>query len=360
MKKKILILPTSDISIGGIKQVILNHIRHLDSSKFEVDLVINFELNNNNVLLKDIQKAKVMIRHIHTRGCNYKYIKSLYKLCSNMEYDVVHIHGNSGTMGLESSIVSLSNKLTKVITHCHNTDTNSKLPHLLFKPLLNYYSSVSLAVSQKAGEWLYSGSFRVLSNSFEIDNYKFDETKRNQLREKYGFNNHFIIGHIGRFNNQKNQDFILELAKELITDNIIFLMIGEGSRRSIIERKIKLENLNNIVIFDEIEDISQLYSMMDLFVLPSYFEGLGLVSVEAQISGLPCLVSERVPAEIQISDNVKFLPIEQKAVEKWTFHIKKFKSTKRKNNIKEAKEHGYDISDTIKILEKIYLEEEKI
>jgi glycosyltransferase involved in cell wall biosynthesis len=205
-------------------------------------------------------------------------------------------------------------------------------------------------------------AFKVVNNGNELDTFLFNQLNRDRIRNDLRIDKKLVIGHIGSFNDQKNHEFIIELFKEYHKRNNAssLLLVGIGKNELLIKQKVKELGLTTHVHFlGKILDVHNLYSAMDIFILPSKFEGFPNVVIEAQISGLDIILSQNITSEVNICGNLKYLSIDD-GVGSW---IKEFLTTKFNNRIERSinnskilKENGYDIRENAKHLETKYLE----
>ena len=200
----------------------------------------------------------------------------------------------------------------------------------------------------------------ILKNAIQTNEFKFDEKSRKKYREELKINDDdFVIGMVARFEEQKNHEFVLKFAREIIKkySNVKFVFVGIGSLEESIKNQINDINKNNNFIFlSSRNDVNKLYSMFDLFILPSLYEGLGIVLVEAQISGLKCLTSNFVPKSVNFSENVLFFELEKSI---WIKEIEKIVDEDdyvRNDYLEEVKKSGYDILSSSKLLENYYID----
>ena len=254
------------------------------------------------------------------------------------------------------------------IAHSHNAgfQTNSKMKTIvgnIFKKNLLKYTTDYFACSKLAGEWLFnedivkSDKFKVIHNGVDLKKYSFNDKIRNDIRKKYNIdNNTIVIGHVGRFVEQKNHEFLLNVFKEYnhLNPTSKLLLVGTGPLEVDIKKKVKELNLFDKVIFTGFKsDVNNYMQAMDLFVLPSKFEGLGLVLIESQASGLSCFTSKDVvPKEAHVSKLLTFIKLDNNAKE-WADIIYKSNLT-RTDVSREIRENGYDINDTTLELQNFY------
>lgn len=255
----------------------------------------------------------------------------------------------------------------KLIIHSHNSgeiDGNFSpvMQGIRFinKKILNRIADIRLACSILAGRYLYDNmKFGVIRNGIDTERFRFDKSARLKLRNKYNLSDKMIIGHIGRFSYQKNQEFLIPLIAELkkINKNVVLFMIGDcKSDQSLFKRVSDLINkygvTDNVILESPKENINEYYSMFDVFVLPSRFEGLPLVGVEAQSSGVCCFFSDSISKELAITPLAHYLPITHASL--WASEILNTPISYERNIFaKMVKENGFDILDQVIKVEKI-------
>ena len=170
------------------------------------------------------------------------------------------------------------------------------------------YANLQLACSKEAGEWLFGNTqFIVLNNGIDVSKYVFNQNIREEYRKILGFSDELVLGHVGRFSNQKNHNFLIDIFYEIIKINkkSKLILIGTGELENEIKEKVESLSLKEKVIFlGARADVNKIMQAMDVFILPSLFEGLPVVGVEAQASGLPCIISDTVSKDVKITDSV--------------------------------------------------------
>ncbi|MEK2470423.1 glycosyltransferase [Tetragenococcus halophilus] len=204
---------------------------------------------------------------------------------------------------------------------------------------------------------VYKNKVTIINNGIDIERFSYNEGTRHSLRKELGLEGKFVLGHVGRFSDEKNHKFLIETFFRItqIYPRSILLLIGEGSLKPNIENKItELKLTENVIFLGLRDDVNQVMQAMDSFVLPSLFEGLGIVAIEAQAAGLPCYVSKGVPKEVDITDLITYISL-NKSPEHWAQEIvKKKDSSSRSLYSKTIKSKNYDIVDTVKKLENFY------
>lgn len=354
--KKVLVINTVEFSVSGISTVIINYLQNIDHSLYKMDFVVNSYIDKDYEKILCSYNSNIYI--LDRRRNPIRYILSLIKIFRNGNYDIAHVHGNSRTMAIELFAARIAG-VKKRIPHCHNSTCTHKLAHKLFYFLFESTVTDRVACSTLAGKWIYGGKkFQVLQNALNIETYIFDENKRNYIRDKYQLkDSDILIGHVGTFNEQKNQIFLVELMKKIQEKhhNIYMLLIGNGPLKPIVEKSVVSNKLEKRIFFDSYtKDIPGLMSGFDLFIFPSKWEGLGIVMLEAQLIGLACIASDKVPEVVSITDYNIFLSLKSN-YSLWVKAIEKVSNLKKEDILSSI--HGierYDIKSQVMNLQKIY------
>lgn len=378
MTEKIKVLYFVDRMLrGGIQSLCIDIVRNIDKNKFEIDFLLlddgkEYELENELVKLgcKVYKLKNIWINKW------YDYIKYNYKLKEFFEdigknYDIIHLHSSS-----KNFLVlywAKKNGIKVRIAHSHNTDfqTNNKLKKIignLFKKMLKRNATDFMACSELAGKWLFGNKtkFMVFRNAIDITKFDYDANKRKKIRKLYNISEDDIVcGNVGRLVEQKNHKFLIEIFKEICLKNPHYklLIVGKGDNeiQSELENMINEYKIKNNVIFAGFQKESfEYFNAMDLFLFPSKFEGLGIVLIEAQANGLVSIVSEGIPNEAKITEDVKTISLSNR--EQWINEILEC-NKERKKNMQLIIDAGYCMHDEIKKLENYYMkrvEDEKI
>ena len=222
----------------------------------------------------------------------------------------------------------------------------------------NYYC----ACGQEAGEFLFPGKeFKFIPNAIEVDKFLYNEEVRDRKRKDLGLTSEFVVGHVGRLSYQKNHELLIRIFSELHKKdvNTILLLIGVGEKEDEIREQVHELNLDECVRFlGNRDDVNELYQAMDVFVMPSLFEGIPVVGVEAQFAGLPCVFSDKVPVEVKFTENSEFVSLEKK-LEDWAdIVLSKKTDSDRINDLEFISTSMYNIKNAHKILEQYYAETE--
>ena len=357
----------SHMDRAGIETILMRYYSRIDRTKFQFDFLIN----KNKKGAYDEEIIKLGGKLYHTPGLNplkiikyKKYIKKLIK--DNPDIKILHAHNDA--MEYPALLAAKEINFPVRISQSHNTsiDFDLKWPiKTLYRKLIpsvaNYYFGCGKdAVKYFFGDkTINNNNYTIIRNAIETQNFIYNEKTRNKIRKLLNINeNTFLIGHVGRFTNQKNHNFIIEtmfrfFIKEPFAD-VKVILIGDGELEGKIKNKIKKYNMEDKFIFTgNIPNTNEYYQAIDLFILPSKYEGLPLVGIEAQTACVPCIISNKVTDEVKITNLVEFLPLDEKV---WVDMIIEKMNTKhqRKDMTKQIKEKGYDIDTEVKRLESIY------
>ena len=252
------------------------------------------------------------------------------------------------------------------IAHSHIADVPfslSKVFRFLFHFNLWKIADYRFACSEKAGKWLYrdKADFMILRNGIMTERFKYSDTIREAKRKELSLNKSAkVIGTVGRLVNQKNQGRLLSIMKRIaeLNENTKLLLIGEGPLEAELRKTAKRLNLEDKVLFTGPRtDINELLSSMDVFVLPSLYEGLGIVLVEAQASGLPCVFTDTIPKDVDLVPELIHRVSLSDSDENWAKTILSCQPLKNRDCAwKTVADNGYDIKDSAELLQKFYLE----
>lgn len=358
---KILVIVNAVFGYDGISSVATNYYRYQDKSKVRMDILTINEIPD--VLEQEIKRDGNKHYIVPCRNSNpIKYIFEVKKIVLSSRYDIVYVHGNSATMAVDLLGALLGGCKVRV-AHSHNTQCNHRTINKLLMPIFSKLYTNCCACSAEAGKFLFGNrECYVVNNGLYLPKYEFNEEIRNKIREKYGLTQKIVLGHIGRFTYQKNQEFLIELLSKMISSgkNATLLLVGSGETVNDIKELVRQKEVENDVIFYGTTDyVNEVVQAMDCFIFPSRFEGLGIVALEAQASGINCIASDQVPQKMKVNDGTKFLPLE-KNLSCWMYEVEKalVLVEDRKSNIAKEKElfrqAGYDIEQNCKDMLQYY------
>lgn len=348
---------------GGVESMIMNLYRNIDRTKVQFDFVQN---SNEPALYDDeIFALGGKIYHCpHYNGKNhFAYTKWWHEFFKGHSGEYAVVHGHLGSTA--AIYLSIAKKYgCFAVAHSHNT--GGSISFRFYSYPTRFVADHFFACSQDAARSRYGEKiagdddrFTMLHNAIEISKFRYCKTRRQEMRNILGIpENCLVIGHTGRFREQKNHLFLIDIFEKIyrIHSDAVLLLVGDGETRPQIEKAICGKGLQNSVILAGAQNnVNDYYQAMDAFVMPSFFEGLGIVLIEAQTSGLPCFVSTGVPAEAALTDLVQFRSLEDSA-QVWAEWILSGYRIPRRDMTKAIQEAGYDIATTAKWLENYYLE----
>jgi len=348
----------NDLRVNGITSVIMNYIRNIDMRNLHIDIFAGEPINESNVDILEKYGCKVY-RQKSRKKHPIKYYHNLSALLKKEPYDCIHVHTNSCTCVLEL-LVAKSRGVPKIIPHCHNTTCDHNFVHKALYPLFTKLYTDGAACSEGAGKHLYRDrSFTVLNNGIDIDFYRYSLTNREIYRKEFGIRDGvFVLGHVGLFNEQKNHDFLIDIFSEYHqkNENSVLLLVGQGKRMEAIREKVCKLNLDNFVIFSgNRQDVNRIYSAMDVFVLPSLWEGLPLVMVEAQANALPILAANTITKDAKCCDTTCYLPLgDAKAWAEKLNEVEKNGYDRTASTYEDITRHGFNIRNEADKLKKLY------
>lgn len=346
------------MSCGGAETMIMNLYRNIDREKVQFDFFLVD--TGESYYEPEIESLGGKIFVTSKRSQNlFKYCKDLFFVVKKYKYDIVHIHTAHVSSSLIPAIITFFAGAKVRICHSHNTQCAPIWLHKLLRPVLNLFITTRLACGDMAGKWMYGNhkKFEVLPLPVDCEKFKFSEDKRRKEREKMNITNEFVIGHVGRFEHQKNHDFLIDIFNAIVqkNSNVKLVLIGEGNLKDKIQDKIKNLDLEKNVIFTGVvPDVYNKMNAFDCIIFPSHYEGFPTVILEAQANGLPCLLSDAITPEIRLTNLVHFLPLTEN-VDKWSnkfFNIMKNHYDRKKYN--EIIEEKYDVKNVCNRLKDIY------
>jgi len=363
MPKKVLIIGLTD-KLGGVETFIYNTTIFSNKKKYEYDFLVHG--SNTCVFEKEINSFYGNKKHIHyidsIKKKPFKVFTELIKFYKNNKYDYIHLQTGSTAeiMYVFPFILFLK---TKLITHSHNGNGTNKVINSLFKPIVRLCTNVYLSCSEVAAKWLFGNirkeKYTIIKNGIDTNRFKFNENAREKIREEYKINKNVkVIGHIGRFFIQKNHSKIIRIFNEILKNNknFILLLLGTGECENQIRELVKKFKIEDSVIFAGTHmNTEDYYSAFDFFLMPSLYEGLPIVGVEAQSCGVKCFFSNTIDKQIMISKDSVMLDL-NKSDKYWANQILNSDMVKDRNfSNKEVVENGYSLFSTVNLLESIYL-----
>lgn len=319
------------LASAGVEAVVNNYYRFIDTQQIQFDYVI------------DDDSICPPQEEMRSRGARYYVVPpssrplarvaALVRLFRKNRYEIVHAHMN--TLNFPVLLAARIAGVPVRISHNHSTSDPSEGRRAIIKrilrPTASWMATDYMACGEQAGRWLFgdgvyhSGKVILLPNAIDVRRYRFDPVAREDIRRELGLSDRFVVGHVGRFMQQKNHAFLIASFACLLRQrpDAALLLIGDGELRAAMEEEVGRRGIEHAVRFLGIRsDANRLYSAMDAFALPSCYEGLPVVGIEAQAAGLPCLFSDRIDRAVAVTDGALFLALEEGA-EGWARELEK-------------------------------------
>lgn len=350
---------------GGVEAVVMNYYRHMDHNKIQFDFICDDD--STNIPYEEIEKLGGKVILIPPYQKVIKYHKTLKRVLKDGNYKIVHSHIN--VLSVFSLFAAKMANIPVRIAHSHSTTNKKEWKKNVLKQVLRPFSKLFatdyFCCSELAGRWLFGnktydqGKVYLLNNAIDLDKFKYDEKIRKQKRKELNIKDDtLVIGHIGRFVQQKNHTFLIDIFNEVHkqNNNSILLLAGQGPLMDEIVAKVKELNLEKSVKFlGQRKDANELYQAFDVFLLPSLYEGLPVVGVEAQASGLLCFLSSDMTKETKVLESTTIMNLSNTSKEWADSILNKVSKYKRNNTIKEISSNGFNIKEEVKSLTHKYL-----
>lgn len=356
---------------GGVESVVMNYYRHIDRTKIQFDFICDND--STNIPYKEIEELGGKVILIPPYQKVFEYHRELKKLLKDGNYKIVHSHIN--TLSVFSLFAAKCAGVPVRIAHSHST-TNKKewkknIVKVTLRPFTKLVATDYMACTEHAGRWMFgnnafdTGKVYILNNAIDLDKFKYNEKLRKKIRKELKISDStVVIGHIGRFVTQKNHVQLIDIFNEYHknNNNSVLMLIGQGPLMDTIKNKVNSLDLDDCVMFlGQKDNVSEYYNAMDLFLFPSLYEGLGMVAVEAQCSGLPCAVSNQLPSVVKMNNELEFYDLND--FNGWEKFILEFmRDTDSKSRAKKSRntslniiKNGYSIKEESMKLQKYYL-----
>lgn len=351
---------------GGTQALLMNIYRKIDRSKVQFDFLVEYpdkQFYDDEILQLG---GKIYYSTVRKDFNIFKFMKQLETILkAHPEYVIVHVHAY--TIGYFCLKVVEKCGVPVRIAHSHNNETVHDAKWLLklgMQKLYTIHATDLFACSEEAGKYLFKKKkFRVLKNAIDSSNFVADQQVRDDIRRKLGLENSFVVGHVGRFHPQKNHSFLIDVFSEIRKKqkNAKLILVGSGDLEDAVRHKVAELSLTDSVIFlGNRKDMNQIFQAMDVFVFPSVFEGLGIVAIEAQASGIPVVCSEGLPPEARITPIYKVLNLKESPAE-WAREAIQIAGDPQchTNTQQYVIDAGFDMNATSKMMQEFYLKKYK-
>lgn len=333
-----------EMANGGIEHFVMDYYRHINRNQVQFDFLVSVEEDG----YFDEEISRLGGRVFHAYPFKKNPIKNYYDIARIVRengYQIVHRHTGSA-FGYFDLRAARHGGAKHLILHSHNNQAGNKVVHLISNILLRIPCE-KLACSQEAGKWLFGEKtdFHIINNAIDVQSFVFDSNTREKVRSTFNISDKFVIGHVGRFEEQKNHSFLLKIFASILCEDkeCVLILVGTGSlKNEIVSEAKKLGIYENIIFLGSQKNVEQYYQAFDVFVLPSKYEGFGITLLEAQTNGLYCFTSsEVVPDSVNITGRVQYMSLKEEP-EIWAKEILK-KNGRVDIDISAIQMAGFDI-----------------
>lgn len=367
---RVLEINSGSKNFGGVSSFLYNIYTHIDRSKVQFDF-LSPNQTTYGIRREEIEQCGGRIYELGITGNQLKRRIKLYirlkKFLKEKQYKIVHVH--SGDFFFNLVVVSAIKRagVPVRIVHSHNGGNTyaSRMKKIAFhalKPCLEKRATHLMACSRKAAQYMFSpakvSEAEIISNGIEVEQFRFDPIIREEMRASLGVQENFVVGHVGRFQKQKNHAFLIDIFQEIlkIEPDAVLLLFGTGTLEEEIREKVNRMGIQDHVRFMGVRtDIQKMYQAMDVFLLPSFHEGLPVTGVEVQVSGLPMVLSDSITDEVKIIDNVKFVSLDRSPAE-WAKIVCSYKNVERNSQTEKMIRAGYSIQHVADEMQQKYLD----
>ena len=347
---------------GGVEAVIMNYYRNIDRTKIQYDFIIDEDSSNPYVQAK-IESLGGKIITVPPYQKPFAYHKALYQLFRQNNYPLVYSHLNS--LSVFPLFAAWRAGVPIRVAHSHSTagkgETLRNIMKYSLRPFAKVFPTHMCACSEYAGRWLFgdrtfdSGRVKVWNNAIDTERFAYSEPVRLETRKALGLSEKFIVGHSGRFMTQKNHSFLIDIFAEIRKrrEDSVLLLAGDGPLMDDVKAKVSGLGLSECTVFlGNVNDMEKYYQAMDVFILPSLYEGLPVVGIEAQISGLPVLCSTELTVETKICENLHFISLKDSPGYWADEALRIAEGHSRKDMSSSARKFGFDIrTEAVKLSE---------
>ena len=331
---------------GGVEEYIMNLSRFCENPSSKYGYLV---MGDKTVYEEELKSLGVDYYFIPRKNKFCSNIKAYCKLLKQLRKDYDTVYFNTSGLYYPIPYIYARKYKYRIVLHSHSTTGSffKKPIHYLNRLWINKACSVRLACSTPAGKWMFGNkeNFTLVPNAIELERFSFNEINRKKCREQYDLEDSFVLGNIGRLHQVKNQIFLVDILKELINKGTEakLLLVGDGEMKLDIEKHAEELNIRERVVFaGQTNTPEYFYSAMDCFVMPSFVEGFPITLIEAQANGLPCVVSDTITEETNITGNVSYISIKKDA-KVWVDLI--LNTNMRYDNCDELISKGFDVKN---------------
>lgn len=337
----------TDMSRGGLETFLMNYYRSIDRNRIQFDFLTHRNKRGDyDDEIEDLGGIIYRLDRLNPFSISYRtQLNTFFK--DHSEYRIVHVHQDCLSSIILKAAMKQGVKIRIAHSHSSNQTINWKYPiKLFYRQFIPKYATHLAACSKAAGDWMFRGKeYILIYNAIDSNQYVYNPVIRSIVRRELGIkDDEVVIGHVGRFAEAKNHSFLISVFNEVqLVSSAKLLLVGDGYLRKRIENQIHALGLENNVIMTGVQNnVSRFLQAMDVFVFPSIYEGLPVTLIEAQASGLPCIISDKVPIECKITDLISQLRLDS-GTEKWARSVLELSKMDRYNTALDVEKEGYDI-----------------
>lgn len=361
---------TTAFQAAGIESFIMNMYHYIDRTKVQFDFMVmrdEKEFYDDEIAELGGKKYTINVAEKNTLIRVFKESIQLYKFLKNHQYQIVHIHY---TTPLRAPYLLAAKKagVPVRIYHSHSAEVSGKskiklIIYEYFRKHITDWATHMFACSEAAARWMFSEDilnkkeFKVIYNGIDIKRFRFNEKDREEIRKKLKIDGNYVLIHTGRFLEQKNHRFVIEVFKNVKKryPQTKLLLLGEGDLVDEMKELVESYQLTSDIIFMGVQaDVQKFLSAADCYIMPSFYEGLPVAAIEAQCSGLPCILSENITREVKVAKNVEFLSLND-SIDQWCEQVLSYRYVMRRDCSEDIIISGYDIQEGAKMLQEFYM-----
>ncbi|MEV5037243.1 glycosyltransferase family 1 protein [Peribacillus frigoritolerans] len=354
------------MDFGGVQSMLMNYYRNINRELVQFDFLV--QGNEPGFFDNEITSLGGKIYQVTPMKENLlKYHRDVKSILRKTNYKIVQAHQNFAN--IHSLTQAHWSKIEVIISHSHNAFPERSVFKQIIKKFIQYrinkISTYKFACSKKAGEWLYgreqleNGKVKIINNGIVSEEFKYNQEISNKIRKDLNITGKFVIGHIGNFSSQKNHNFLIDIFNDVYKEKkeAKLVLVGIGELEQIVKEKvIKLGLEKQVLFLGKRSDVSSLMQAFDILVFPSLYEGLPVVLVEAQASGMKCIISKDITDEVKITDLIESISLNEPS-NYWAKNVVNYSyGFERNDTSKLIEDNGYDIKVEAKRLENLYLE----
>lgn len=358
-----------DLASGGLERVAVNAYKYIDKNKYDIHLVTKYDKREffDDELESYGGKREPILKNCKKTGIKRKiaYARSLSKLIKD-GYDIGYFNLNAPKDALKYPLLCKLKGMKYIVVHSHNSNEDkgsivNRMMNAIGRKVIKKLANRKMTCSEKAAEWMFDKKTVADKNYVQINNgvdlklFAYNRERREEVRKNLGVEDKFVVGHIGRFMRQKNHKFLVDIFEQIHKRNkeSVLVLLGDGSRTDEIKQYVADKKLTDAVKFMGAQsDVSGFLQAFDIFLMPSLYEGLPVVGIEAQAAGLKCFMSDVITKKVDITGNIEFISLDKSAREWSDTIIESYTHSHRVDVSDKIKAAHFDVEGSIGLIEK--------